>query len=123
MVGIKLIYETRKDKHVLGGTRLVWNGNVYLTFAHERLALMSQADFDGCMGKGLQQWNRGACTRVKLADTEMSKPSAHTRARRGLDYGTPRYDADADLWQSVDPPTDRSKHFDPQWKELDMQME
>ncbi len=37
------------------------------------------------------------------------------------DYGQPRFDAD--VWQWLDPPVDRSKHFDQQWKELDMQME
>ncbi len=33
----------------------------------------------------------------------------------------PRYDAE--VWQWLEPPTDRSKHFNPQWAEVDMQME
>ena len=103
------------------GIWIVSRGNVFLTFAHEWLAQLFQADFDGHMGRDLKQWNRGACARVKLANTEMSKPPADVRARRGLDHGAPRFDAD--VWQSCDPPSDRSAHLQPQWAEVDMQMD
>ncbi len=38
---------TEEDKYIVGGTMLVSRGNVFLTFAHECLALMFQADYDG----------------------------------------------------------------------------
>ena len=77
---IKFNYKVEEDKYVEGGSRTASCGNPFLAFAHEWLAQLFQADFDGYMGGDLQQWNRGARTRVKLLNTEMSKPPSHVRA-------------------------------------------
>ncbi len=118
IVGIKLNCKEEQDNHIEDGIRLVSCRHVFLSFARE-WQLLFEAQFDGYTGRVLRQSNRGACTRVKLANMEMSKPPAHVRARRGLDHGVPRYDAD--VWQWY-PPTDRGAHFQPQGAEVDMQM-
>ncbi len=38
-----------------------------------------------------------------------------------MDYGQSRYDGE--VWQWLDPPTERSNHFGPEYKELDNQKE
>ena len=121
IVGIKFKHEEGPASYFQGEVRIVFGGHFFLTFAHERLALVFQADFDEYMGGDLQTCKSGACTRVKLADSEMSKPPSHVRARRGLDRGACRYDGD--VWQWCEPSTDRSKHFNPQCAEVDAQME
>ncbi len=73
------------------------------------------------MGVDLQQWNRGACYRVKLANQEMLKPPSHVRAHRGLDHSIHRCDGDVCQWCEAS--TERSKHFNPQRAEVDAQME
>ncbi len=50
----------------------------------------------------------------------MSEPPSRVPAR-GLDHGASRYDGDC--WQWCEPSTDRSKHFNPKWTEVDAQME
>jgi hypothetical protein len=54
VVGIKFSYKTEEDKFMLGGTSLASCGNLFITFAHEWLALLFQADFDGYVGGDLQ---------------------------------------------------------------------
>ncbi len=92
-------------------------GCVYIDW----LALLFQDDFDGYMGGDMQEWNRGARTRVKLASSEMSRPPAHVQARRGPDCGLPRYEAE--VWTPCPPTTERSRYFTPQWAELDHLMD
>ena len=55
IVGIKFNYKEEPDKYAQGEVWIVFGGHVLLTFAHEWLALMFQADFDGYMGGDLQQ--------------------------------------------------------------------
>ena len=55
------------------------------------------------------------------ARSEMNKPPAQVRARRGPDYRTPRYDEE--VWTACPPSTDRSRHFIPQRNELDRMMD
>ncbi len=81
---------------------------------------MFNADFEGYVGGDLQQWYREKCTRAHLANSEMNKPRAQVRARRGLDYGQPRYDAD--VWDYLEPTTDKAKEFMPRWEQLDQIM-
>ncbi len=38
-----------------------------------------------------------------------------------MDYGACRYHGD--VWQRCEPSADRSKHFNPQWTEVDAQTE
>ncbi len=47
----------------------------------------------------------------------MNKLPSHVHARRGLDYGCPRYDAD--VWDYLEPPTERSNNSAPKWIQLD----
>ncbi len=50
----------------------------------------------------------------------MNKLPARVRARRGFDYGCPRYDGD--VWKYVEPSTERAKEFEPVWSQLDQEM-
>ncbi len=97
IVSIQLNYKEHWSKH--GSTRLVSDGKVILTFTHEWLAILFQAD-----------------RRVQLASVEMMKPPSHVRAKRGLDYGCPR--CDEDVWQPMDPPITNASVFKPGWIEV-----
>ncbi len=46
----------------------------------------------------------------------MNKPLSQVRARRGSDYWQPR--CDAEVWDCLDPITDRAKEFTPRWVQL-----
>ncbi len=56
IVGIKFNYKEEPDKYVQGEVRIVFGGHVFLTFAHEWLALVFQAEFDRYMG-GVESWS------------------------------------------------------------------
>ncbi len=110
MPAIKFNYKEHADRRG-GSTRIVSSGTVFVTIAHELLAMLFKADFDAYMCGDMQQWEKGACTRVHLANEEMNKLPAHVSAKRGLDHGCPR--CDGDVWRYIEPSTDRAKEVEP----------
>jgi hypothetical protein len=90
IVRIKFNYKEHSSRH--GSITLVSNDTVFVTFVHEWLAMLFQADLDGYMGGDLQRWRRYAFNLVQLANVEMNKLRSHVRARRCQDRGCPRWD-------------------------------
>ena len=93
---------------------------VFIAFLNEHLADLFQVQFDGWYGGDLEQYRRCQYTRVNGNVEEMYMPGRGHRTRIGGGHSTPRFNED--VWTCLEPATERSRNFDPQWDEVDRRM-
>ncbi len=91
-----------------------------MTFVHERLAMLLQADFDGCMAGYRIQHLKGGFRRAYLAKQGTMRHPVSVCARRGLARGQTRNEEE--VWSSCEPSIDYAEQYEPKWMELDEKM-
>ena len=99
----------------------VFHGKVFICFLNEHLADLFQAQFDAWYGGDLKQYEKFQYTRVSGDVQEMYKPDYRHRAQVGGGPGTARFDED--VWRCLEPVTQKSRAFEPEWEELDRRMD
>ena len=124
IVGVMFNYAESKGKGEKKGAEespgLRFDGKVLFTFASEMLAKLFVNDFDGYMGGDLVQQRRNVYTKAYVARRELERMPAHVRAKKGLTWGQPRFDAE--VWECCPPVSERAKAFNPDWETVDREM-
>ena len=132
IVGLQFIYQEQYRMYTSGrqaheappmgvGEVLVFFGKVFVCFLSEHLADLFQAQFDGWYGGDLKQYEKFKYTHVSGDVQETYKPDYRHRAQVGGGLGTARFDED--VWRCMEPVTQKSRAFEPEWEELDRRMD